>query len=173
MRPWESVPATPAEGGKGSRAHRALAIGDPALNSGLDRIDRSSSASSRSSPKVAASDRSGEVARIVPLSSAARIGIAQHHSLQSEVALIFSTKPVPSSFRLPCMGRTDFRSSLRTIRWPPFPGSTCSRASTASAESEPPSWHPYMQHQCCVLNSTDGYPPATALSSIGATDLRR
>jgi hypothetical protein len=33
------------------------------------------------------------------------------------------TSPVPSSFFLPCMGRTDILESRRTIRCPPLPDS--------------------------------------------------
>lgn len=37
--------------------------------------------------------------------------------------LILFTNPVPSSFRLPCIGRTDILSPSRTIRCPPWPDS--------------------------------------------------
>ena len=37
--------------------------------------------------------------------------------------LIAFTRPVPSSFCLPCIGRTDILLPSRTMRWPPLPGS--------------------------------------------------
>ena len=37
--------------------------------------------------------------------------------------LMALTRPVPSSFCLPCIGRTATLPRRRTIRWPPCPGS--------------------------------------------------
>jgi hypothetical protein len=63
MRPWESVPATPA-GGQDN-----FAVGDPALNRGLDRIDRAQQCVLAILAKGHAYGRSGQVARIMLWSS--------------------------------------------------------------------------------------------------------
>ena len=60
-------------------------------------------ASSRSSPKVVSSGKSGDVTRTVPSSSSSAYRIGKHQS-NPKSFLIFAASLRPSSLRPPCIG---------------------------------------------------------------------
>ena len=74
------------------------------------------------------------------------------------------TRPVPSSFCLPCIGRTDIFVPSRTMRWPPCPGSNvqpcfCSHRLNSrlvtSSQTENTTVVLRCQQMCCV-DAADG-----------------